>query len=62
MIEQNHRLVVEETSQILLSRVGKQDFINNNSHMMSIIREVRNTVTANKDQAESLQTKYDNLD
>jgi hypothetical protein len=30
--------------------------------MMSIIREVRNTVTSNKDQAEALQFKYDNLD
>jgi len=30
--------------------------------MMSIIREVRNTVTSNKDQVEALQFKYDNLD
>lgn len=62
VIEQNHRLVDEKTSQMILSRVGKQDFINNNAHLMSIIREVRNTVNTNKDQAEALQFKYDNLD
>jgi len=47
---------------MILSRTSKQDFLDNNRHMMSIIREVRNTVTSNKDQVEALQFKYDNLD
>ena len=47
---------------MILSRTSKRDFIDNNVHLMAMIREVRNMAQGAVAASDSLQTKYDNLD
>ena len=61
-IETFQNTVDEKASKMILSRTSKRDFNENNVHLMSMIREIRNMAQGAVAASNSLQTKYDNLD
>lgn len=61
-IETFQNTVDEKATKMILSRTSKRDFIDNNVHFMSMIREIKNMAQGAVAASNSLQTKYDNLD